>query len=60
MLALSPFYSVKEKFKLAAERIYHNNDACTLAQSVPHNARLPGTGGHKLCQECERLNKTAR
>ena len=36
--------------------VYHNNPNCQTGNSMaPENARQ-GTGGKKLCEECERLN----
>jgi ribosomal protein S18 len=40
----SPFPSVNEKFRYAANRIDHNNDACTLRRVIPERSRLSGTG----------------
>jgi hypothetical protein len=57
MPAVTPFHSANEKRKQAVERIYHNNDVCTLGRFIPNRSRVPGTAGYKLCPDCERLNK---
>jgi hypothetical protein len=39
-----------------AERIYHNNTRCKLGMAIAADARREGSGGKRLCPECERLN----
>jgi hypothetical protein len=60
MPGVPPFHSVNEKFKQAADRIFHDNDACPLGRFIPNSARLPGTGGHRRCQDCERLSRNGQ
>jgi hypothetical protein len=60
MPGVPPFHSVNEKFKQAADRIYHDNDACPLGRFIPNSARLPGNGGHRRCQDCERLSRNGQ
>jgi hypothetical protein len=51
------FYPVNEASKPAAKRVYHNNDACPKSRDIPQNERRNGTGGYRLCDDCEKLNK---
>ena len=40
--------------------VYHNNPSCQTGSTIePANIRQ-GTGGNRLCEECERLNSAAR
>ena len=50
------FYSVNEAKKAAANRVYHDNDACPLGRDMPQNERKLGDGRHRLCVDCRRLN----
>jgi hypothetical protein len=50
------FYSVNEAKKAAANRVYHDNDACPLGRDIPQNDRKLGDGRHRLCVDCRRLN----
>jgi hypothetical protein len=54
------FYSVNEAQKPAAKRVHHNNNACPPGRDIPENERLTGTGGHRLCDDCSRLNAQGR
>ncbi len=51
------FYSINEARKPAPKRAYHNNDACILGRDIPQNDKRNGTGGYRLCDDCEKLNK---
>ena len=51
------FYSVHEAKKPAANRVYHNNDACHSGGCIPGRERMSGTGEYRLCEDCERLNR---
>ena len=52
-----PFYSSKEVRKPPDERVYHNNNTCHPAQDIPWSERQQGTGGYRLCVECDRQNR---
>jgi hypothetical protein len=52
------FHSTSEARKLPPQRVYHENDSCSLARNIPEWDIRPGTGGHRLCKECERLNRS--
>ena len=56
MPRVSAFYSVNEAKKAAANRVYHDNDARPLGREIPQNERKSGDGGHRLCDDCRRLN----
>ena len=50
------FYSVNEASKPAANRVHHNNSACRPGQDIPPHERRAGTGGYRLCEDCQKLN----
>jgi hypothetical protein len=54
------FFSVNEVKKLDANRVHHNNSACPPGHDVPQNERKPGTGGYRLCKDCNELNNQKR
>ena len=49
------FYSINEEKKPAANRVYHNNDACSSGRDIPERERRKGTGGYNLCARCAEL-----
>ena len=51
------FYSINEARKPAPKRSYHNNDACVPGPAIKQNEKRNGTGGYRLCDDCEKLNK---
>lgn len=53
------FYSVNETLKPPANRVYHDNSACASGRDIPLHERRPGTGGHRLCDQCERETKAS-
>lgn len=48
------FHSINEIDKPADKRVYHNDDACAPGRDIPKNERRGGTGGYRLCKDCER------
>jgi len=52
----SAFYSINEEKKPATDRVHHNNSACRSGQDIPQNERRTGTGGYRLCENCQYLN----
>jgi hypothetical protein len=36
--------------------VYHNNPDCHLGKDIDKENRRDGTGGKKICKECQRLN----
>jgi hypothetical protein len=60
MPAVPSFYSVNEAVKAAPSRVYHNNGACAPGRDIPPQERRLGTGGYRLCLDCQRLNVEGR
>ncbi|HEX6799757.1 MAG TPA: hypothetical protein VF116_18755 [Ktedonobacterales bacterium] len=60
MPQVSAFYSVNEVNKPASQRVHHNNNACRPGQDIPQSERRQGTGGYRLCDDCDRLNRQGR
>jgi hypothetical protein len=57
----SPFYSVNEAAKPAVHRVHHNNSACPPGRDIKAAKEdRPGTGGYRLCYDCDQLNKQGR
>ncbi len=54
------FYSVNEALKAPAQRVYHDNSACPSGRDIPQNERRLGTGGYRLCHNCENLDRQGR
>jgi hypothetical protein len=57
MPKMAEFYSTNESNKPAGSRVHHNNSACAPGRDIPQNERRTGTGGYRLCDDCQRLNK---
>jgi len=57
MAKVAEFYSINESEKPASNRVHHNNDACASGRDIPQNERRTGTGGYRLCDRCDSLNK---
>lgn len=54
---VASFYSMlDEAAKTRMNRVFHNNSDCPGAKSVAERDRLPSTGGHRICPDCEKLN----
>ena len=60
MPSTATFHSVNEPKKPPANRVHHNNSACVPGKDIPALERLPGTGGYRLCHDCENLNRQGR
>ncbi len=54
------FYSVNENQKPAHLRVHHNNSACPPGRDIPAWERRQGTGGYRLCEDCQRLTREGR
>ena len=54
------FYSINEVLKPAENRVYHNNSACPPGRDIPANERRAGTGGYRLCKDCNERNNQGR
>lgn len=55
-----PFYSVNEVKKPVPLRVHHDNSACPPGRDIPSWERQNGSGGYRLCGDCDRLNKEGR
>jgi hypothetical protein len=60
MPRVSPFYSVNEYKKLAANQVHHNNSDCRPGQDIPKEEQKQGTGGYRLCDRCTEINNEGR
>jgi len=60
MPSVPEFYSINEAAKPQQNRVHHNNSACPPGRDIPRNERRPGTGGYRLCKDCEERNKQGR
>ena len=54
------FYSINEIKKPVEKRVYHNNSACGPGREIPENERKFGTGGYRLCDDCQTATKEKR
>jgi hypothetical protein len=55
MAKVSAFYSVNETKKPVEKRVYHNDNSCPAGRDIPSNERRPGTGGYRLCEDCQKI-----
>jgi hypothetical protein len=60
MVLTAAFFSVNENLKPANHRVHHNNNACPPGRDIPSWERKLGTGGYRLCEDCQRLNTQGR
>ena len=60
MTLVPAFFSVNETLKPATNRVHHNNNACPPGRDIPSWERKIGTGGYRLCEDCQRLNNQGR
>jgi hypothetical protein len=54
---VASFYSVNEAMKPGINRVYHDNSACVPGRGIPEHERRAGTGGYRLCGDCDNLNR---
>lgn len=59
MATVPAFYSIKEVWKLADKRVYHNDNACIQSREIPTNERRHGEGGYRLCEDCQKHKKSS-
>ena len=57
---VAPFHSVNEAAKPAGNRVHHDNGACRPGQDIPYTERRSGTGGYRLCEICDDLDRKGR
>lgn len=60
MPATAAFYSVNEARKPPAQQVHHDNSACPPGRDIPQHERRAGTGGYRLCKDCDRLDRERR
>jgi hypothetical protein len=60
MPKVAPFYSVNEAAKPLRHRVYHDNNNCPPGRDIPKNEQRPGTGGYRLCENCQKLDQQGR
>jgi hypothetical protein len=60
MPAVAAFHSINEVKKPPQHRVYHNNSVCPSGRDIPQGERLSGTGGYRLCEDCQRYNNEGR
>ena len=56
MTKMAPVHSVNEASKPVGKRVYHNNNACGAYKAIPARDRVSGTGGYRLCEDCQEEN----
>ena len=54
-----PFHHIQEARKPPEQRVYHDNDACSLGRLIQPWERREGTAGMRQCKECYRLGLAA-
>ena len=60
MPSVSDFYSINEAKKPQDKRVHHNNSTCPAGQDIPPHERIPGNGGYRQCDDCDRQNKAGK
>lgn len=53
MARVAPYYSINEVKKLPLNRVYHNDSTCRAGRDIPLSERQSGTGGYRLCKDCQ-------
>jgi hypothetical protein len=57
---IASFYGPDDPTQPLAAVFYHNNSDCSSGKRVLGAERRPSTGGHRLCDQCDQLNKSGR
>lgn len=52
-MKVSSFYSVNESGKSASHQVHHDNSVCEAGKLIPIRDRITGTGGYRLCKDCQ-------
>lgn len=60
MTSVPAFYSINEVKKPPQHRVYHNDSVCPSGRDIPQSERRAGTGGYRLCEDCQRYNSESR
>lgn len=56
MTKVASWHSVKQ----GARPVHHDNNQCTEGNNIEAQYRRPGTGNRRLCEHCDRLDKSGR
>lgn len=56
MPKMAEFHSIYEASKPTGNRVYHDNSACAPGRGIPPDELRAGSGGYRLCRECQQLN----
>ena len=56
MATVPNFYTVNEIIKPTQKRCHHNDDRCGPGKDIPLRDMRNGTGGYRLCEDCQKLN----
>ncbi len=57
MPSVDAFYSIKETLKPPENQVHHNHRSCVSGRKIPQYEHRFGTGGYRLCDDCQRLNQ---
>ena len=61
MPKVAEFYSINEAAKPAPNRVHHNNSAYPPGRDIKAAKEdRPGTGGYRLCHDCQERNNQGR
>ena len=60
MPKVADFHSINEASKPVGNRVYHNNSQCAPGRDIPQHERRAGTGGYKICNHCDQLNRDGK
>jgi hypothetical protein len=60
MPVVAAFYSINEEKKPVGKQVHHNNSNCAAGRDIPSWERKPGTGGYRLCEDCQRETDAGR
>ena len=52
MAKVPPFYSIEP-----GTEVYHNSNRCTEGNNIERENRRSGTGNHRLCSHCKRIEE---
>jgi hypothetical protein len=55
---IKPFHD--DRPRTASPAVYHNSSTCAIGSAVAKRDRVEGTGGHRQCPECARMNREGK
>jgi hypothetical protein len=56
MAKVPNFYSVNELIKPIQHRVHHNDDRCGPGKDIPLRDKRKGSGGYRLCEDCQKFS----